>query len=141
MSEGAAVSFKEMNRVTYRAGSEVSQGLLISSSLTVLPLPVEFVPSPSSVRSSVIRRIRAMICRDLFNETKRRNDSFMRRLGSPLLSLSVFWGCVVVVVVVRVAVVATQTNPAGFQGGTHTERSAHTDSLLCRAQMLIIIYG
>lgn len=127
-----------MNRVTYRAGSEVSQGLLISSSLTVLPLPVEFVPSPSSV----IRRIRAMICRDLFNETKRRNDSFMRRLGSPLLSLSVFWGCVVVVVVVvRVAVVATQTNPAGFQGGTHTERSAHTDSLLCRAQMLIIIYG
>lgn len=131
-----------MNRVTYRAGSEVSQGLLISSSLTVLPLPVEFVPSPSSVRSSVIRRIRAMICRDLFNETKRRNDSFMRRLGSPLLSLSVFWGCVVVVVVVvRVAVVAMQTNPAGFQGGTHTERSAHTDSLLCRAQMLIIIYG
>lgn len=64
----------------------------------------------------------------------------MRRLGSPLLSLSVFWGCVVVVVVC-VAVVATQTNPAGFQGGTHTERSAHTDSLLCRAQMLIIIYG
>lgn len=76
-----------MNRVTYRAGSEVSQGLLISSSLTVLPLPVEFVPSPSSVRSSVIRRIRAMICRDLFNETKRRNDSFMRTWLPPPLPL------------------------------------------------------
>lgn len=100
----------------------------------VLPLPVEFVPSPSSVRSSVIRQIGAMICRDLFNETKRRNDSFMRRLGSPLLSLSVFWVCVVVVVVVRVAVIATQTNPAGFQGRKHTERSAHTDSFLSAAR-------
>lgn len=86
----------------------------------VLPLPVEFVPSPSSF----IRGIGAMICRDLFNETKRRNESFMRRLGSPLLSLSDFWGCVVVVAV-RVAVAATQTNPAGFRGSTRRGARTH----------------